>query len=159
MEAQIDFYLNDPVYMNFLSNHSYFYEESIRNMIGIRAVCLVLLAQVRQIRDHLGPDEIQALLAANDMAPFEEYDCSLSPEERKPVIPFETYYPFINASQQDIVLHWIDDQEHNVFVRAGEIIVNSVTDRIYDEDIIEVHINGECVQQYRTSINGFLLFR
>ncbi len=159
MEAQIDFYMNDPVYMNFLSNHSYFYEESIRNMIGIRAVCLVLLAQVKQIRDHLSPDEIQGLLVSNNMIHFESYDCSQSPEERMPVVPFETYYPFINSSEQDIVLHWIDDQEHNVLVRAGEMVVNSVTHRIYDQDIIEVRIDGECAQKYRTAIDGFLLFR
>lgn len=153
---RLEFQKANPIFKNFLKEHSIRYTESLRNMSGIKSTCIVLIAQIKKIRDHYSKLELQQEIAKYGLKPFESYSCEINDIQGQPQLKLETIYPFYNASDTTVFITWTDDTKHRIELQPGEITTNSFTDRILAGQLITLE-GKDCLIKFETDVNGYLL--
>ncbi|MCJ7466930.1 MAG: hypothetical protein MUO53_09585 [Maribacter sp.] len=153
---RLEFQLTNPIYKNFLKEHKTRYIESLRNMSGIRTTCIVLIAQIKKIRNHYSQLELQQEMTKNGLQPFESYDCEINTIQSLQRLNLETLYPFFNTSASTVFITWTDDTKHRIELQPGEITANSFTDRIKGNQLITLEVK-DCRMKFSTAVNGYLL--
>jgi hypothetical protein len=159
LNKQIDFYLEDPIYKNYLTNYIDGYSYALREMIGVRSACLVILAEIKRIREHFGANEIHTLFSQYTITPYASVSCDyvaiLNSDFKEPA----TYLPFYNASNQMKTMQWIDSENNvvkDILLQPGELAINPAPKRMQENALIEVVLNGDCITKYQAKQDGFL---
>ena len=159
---QVDFYLESPVYKNYLAFFLDGYSYSMREMIGVRSACLVILAEIKRIRENPSVDDIEKLFGQYNIAPYPEHSCLDSMVSLSDFYEPGTYLPLFNSSNQTQTIQWLDD-EYNVVkaieLAPGELTINAASKRMRANALIEIMNNGECTMKYQAETNGYLLIR
>ena len=159
---QVDFYLESPVYKNYLAGFLDGYSYSVREMIGVRSACLVILAEIKRIRENPSADDIQKLFGQYNIAPYSEQTCDDSKVSLSDFYEPSTYLPLFNSSNQSRTIQWLDDENNivkEIKLNSGELTINSPSKRMKANALIEVLINGECTIKYQAERNGYLLIK
>jgi hypothetical protein len=161
LNKQIDFYLEDPVYKNYLATYIDGYKYSVREMIGVRSACLVILAEIKRIREDLGPDEIKILFGEYNMTPYLQKTCDDSQVSGIDFNEPETYLPLYNASNQTRSIQWIGDVDgvEKIELKPGELTINPASKRMQENVLIDILLNEECIMKYQAKVNGYLLIK
>ena len=162
LHKQIDFYLNNPVYKNYLSSYIDGYQYSLREMIGVRSACLVILAEIKRIRENYGVNEITELFRLYGITPYLKQTCDAVKVIDSDFNEPGTYLPLYNASNQTKNMQWIDDGSNTlkkIELKPGEITINPASKRMQVNAGIEIIYNGECTMNYQAKRNGFLLIQ
>ena len=162
INKQVDFYLENPVFKNYLASYNEGYRYLLREMIGIRSSCLVILAEIKRIRENFEDDDIKALFEQYHILPYSKQDCddikvSMSDFNEPP-----TYLPLINFSDEIINIQWHDfssNLNQNIQLKPGELRINPVSKRLHGDALIDIIFNGECATKYQAKRNGYLLIQ
>ena len=162
INKQVDFYLENPVFKNYLASYNEGYRYLLREMIGIRSSCLVILAEIKRIREYFEDDDIKALFEQYHILPYSKQDCddikvSMSDFNEPP-----TYLPLINFSDEIINIQWHDfsiNLNQNIQLKPGELRINPVSKRLHGNALIDIIFNGECATKYQAKRNGYLLIQ
>lgn len=159
LNKQVDFYLEDPVYKNYLTSYIDYYRYSVREMIGVRSACLVILAEIKRIRENLGSDEITALFGQYNITPYIQKTCN---DAKVSIVDFnepETYLPLFNSSNQTRNIQWKNEEDlvDKIKLKPGELTINPASKRMQENVLIEIILNGECTMKYQAKMNGYLL--
>lgn len=160
LNNQIDFYLENPIYKNYLTNYIEGYSYSLREMIGVRSACLVILAEIKRIREHFGADDIQALFRQYTITPYVEATCDHVVISKSDFYEPGTYLPLFNASNQTKSIQWADSENNvikDIELQPGELAINPAAKRMQENVLIEIVLNGDCNTKYQAQPNGFLL--
>lgn len=153
---RLEFQLTNPKFKSFLKEHQIRYTESLRNMSGIRTTCIVMMAQIKKIKDHYSKLQLQQELNKNGLKPFKSYSCEKDSIQSLARLNLETIYPFFNASDKTVYITWTDDTQHRIELQPGEITTNSFTDRIKGGQSITLE-DKDCIVKFETDIDGYLL--
>ena len=162
LNKQIDFYLENPVYKNYLTSYIDGYRYSLREMIGIRSACLVILAEIKRIRGNIGADEIAELFSQYSIIPYPEKTCDFAEVSRIDYNEPSSYLPLFNSSNQSKTIQWIDAEKktiREIQLKPGEIAINPASKRMQANVLIEIVTDGECSKKYQAKRNGFLLIQ
>ena len=162
LNKQVDFYLENLVYKNYLRSYTDGYRYSLREMIGVRSACLVILAEIKKIRGDFGADEIKTLFGTYNITPYSEKTCN---DAEVSIADFNepgTYFPLFNATNETIIMQWYDDENNTVKeiqLKPGELTINAASKRMQGNVLIEIVFNGECIKKYQAKSNGYLLIQ
>ena len=162
LNKQVDFYLENPIYKNFLSSYIYGYSYSLREMVGIRSASLVILAEIKRVRENFDADDVKKLFSQYNITPYTEQSCDDSKVSTNDFNDPSTYLPLFNATNQIKNIQW-EDYENNLVkkieLKPGELTVNPVSKRMHENALIKIFINGECTIKYQAKTNGYLLIQ
>jgi len=162
LNKQVDFYLENPVYKNYLRSYTDGYKYSLREMIGVRSACLVILAEIKKIRGDFGADEIKMLFGQYNITPYSEKTCHDSGVSNGDFNETGTYLPLFNSSNETKIIQWKDDDDgftKEIQLKPGELTINPASKRLQGNVLIEVIFNGECIKKYQAKSNGYLLIQ
>jgi len=162
LNKQVDFYLENPIYKNFLRSYIDGYSYSLREMLGIRSACLVILAEIKRVRGNFDADDIKELFSQYNVTPYTEQACDDTKVSTDEFNDPSTYLPILNATNQTKNIQW-EDYENNLVkkiqLKPGELTVNPVSKRMHENVLIKIILNGECTMKYQAKTNGFLLIQ
>ncbi len=159
---QVDFYLKSPVYKNYLAFFLDGYSYSAREMIGVRSACLIILAEIKRIRENLSADDIEQLFGQYNIAAYPEQSCDDSKVSLNDFYEPGTYLPLFNSSMQSRTIQWLDDESNvikEIELASGELTINPASKRMKSNALIELLSNGECIMKYQAERNGYLLIQ
>ncbi len=162
LNKQVDFYLENPVYKNYLISYIDGYRYSLREMIGVRSACLVILAEIKRIRENLGADDIKELFGQYNITPYPEQTCDDSEVSNSLFNEQDTYLPLFNSSNQTRSIQWKDYKINlvkEIQLKPGELTINPASKRMHENALIEIIFNGECIMKYQAKRNGYLLIQ
>ncbi|WP_172827412.1 hypothetical protein [Formosa sp. Hel1_31_208] len=160
LNKQVDFYLNNSIYRNYLTSYMDGYRLSLREMIGVRSSCLVILAEIKRIRENYGSEEIKTLFQHYKMSPYVQKVCGSIEIDTSNNKEVGTYVPLFNASDETKHLRWNDDDYDlikELELKPGELMVNPASKRMQTNTLLEVISNGKCIITYQVERNGYLL--
>lgn len=162
LNKQIDFYLENPVYKNYLTSYTDGYRYSLREMIGVRSACLVILAEIKRIRENFGADDIKKLFGQYNITPYSEQACDDSEVSLSDFNEPSTYVPLFNSSNQTKNITWKDNELNivkEIQLKPGELTINPASKRMQENARIEIILNGKCTMRYQAIRNGYLLIQ
>lgn len=153
---RLEFQKTSPIFKNFLKEHKYRYTESLRNTSGIKTTCVVLIAQIKKIKDNYTDSELKQELNRFNLKPFDSYNCDINSLDNNLSLKLETIYPLYNNSKSTAYIVWEDDTAHRIELDPGEFTTNSFMDRIQSGQLITLE-DDNCILKFNTDINGYLL--
>jgi hypothetical protein len=162
LNKQIDFYLENQVYKNYLTNYIDGYLYSLREMIGIRNACLVILAEIKRVRENISADGIKELFRQYNITPYPEQSCDDAVVSISDFNEPATYLPLFNTSNQTRNIQWKDYDNNlvkKIQLKPGELTINPASKRMNENVLIELILNGECTKKYQAKRNGYLLIQ
>jgi len=157
-----DFSLENPVYKNYLTSYTDGYRYSLREMIGVRSACLVILAEIKRIRGNFGADDIKELFGQYNITPYSEQACVNSEVSISDFNEPSTYVPLFNSSNQTKNIIWKDNElsiVKEIQLKPGELTINPASKRMQENARIEIIFNGECTMKYQAIRNGYLVIQ
>jgi hypothetical protein len=162
LHKQVDFYLENPIYKNYLTSSLDGYRFAAREMIGVRSACLVILAEIKRIREGLGGEAIQKLFSQYNIKPYPEHSCDDAGTASDEFYEPGTYLPLFNSSDHAQTIQWLDDANNvvqEIELNPGELTINPASKRMKANALIELRFNGECTMKYQAEINGYLFIQ
>ena len=162
INKQVDFYLENPIYKNYLSNYIYGYSYSLREMIGVRSACLVILAEIKRARENFNTEDINRLFSKYNVSPYSEKTCNESRESMSNFDEPATYIPLLNSTNNIVSIRWRDDEDtfkKEILIKPGELTINPVSKRLQENTLLEIIFHGECIKKYQAKTNGYLLIQ
>jgi hypothetical protein len=162
LNKQVDFYLNNPTFKNYLTSYIDGYSYSLREMIGVRSASLVILAEIKRVRENFDADDIKNLFSQYNITPYAEHVCDDSIVSTINFNEPSTYLPLLNASNQIRNIQWVDPEINlvkKIQLKPGELTISPVSKRMHENALIKIILNGECTMKYQVKTNGFLLIQ
>ena len=162
INEQVEFYLKNPIYKNYLSNYIYGYSYSLREMIGVRNACLVILAEIKRVREKINTEDINELFSKYNVTPYSEKTCNESKESISNFDEPATYIPILNSTNNIVSIQWKDEEntfKKEIEIKPGELTINPVSKRLQENSILEIIFHGECIKKYQAKTNGYLLIQ
>jgi uncharacterized protein DUF6090 len=162
LNQQVDFYLTNPIFKNYLASYLDGYIYALREMIGVRSACLVILAEIKRIRGDSRAKDIIALFKKYNVTPFPQQACDNFDVAISELNEASTYLPLFNASDEIKHIKWrdeLDNVSREIQLNPGELKINPATHRMKLNVLIEVISEEECTMKYQAKRNGFLLIQ
>ncbi len=160
-EDELDYYLNDPNYINRvlfsrnLSLNSYF-----AKVITRRHLEIYLLSLIKEIKKgKQSVIETKLLFEKLELNPFKSYECNLTITETSSEIHFNTPFLFINKSKDSVVISHLSNDERilNSHFLAPEEFLSFGMFKYLDGQIFEVTDKYKNNQKYKAVKDGYLL--
>ena len=162
LNKQVSFYLENPIFKNYLTSYIDGYSYSLREMIGVRSACLIILAEIKRVRGDFGLDDIKELFGQFNITPYPAQACNDFEVSISNFNEPASYLPLFNSSNQTIKLQWKDEEDISVKeiqLKPGELAINPASKRMQENALIKIILNGKCTMKYQAKTNGYLLIQ
>lgn len=151
VESNIDYLLNDPIYLNALTLHRFAYlHNNVYNVTELRSLSAVILANLEQIEKNDRESDLNTLFQELGLKPDKQINDTTGIITNSK-LQFRTSHLWYNASDQPVDI--VRFQQYTTTLSPGEFHTPSVP----DGELVEVVFKNKDSQFYQTVIDGYLL--
>ncbi|GAB5550966.1 MAG: hypothetical protein Sapg2KO_05570 [Saprospiraceae bacterium] len=156
INKEIDFFLTEKSYRGKVNLSNKMMREALFYCANYRHTSLIMLINLKQLRERFDKVQIQKLLSQFDLTPFDRINCQTSFEKSDPDLI--QAYLLLNLSKEPVQLRRRSANETSytiIDLKPGQIRRRTVFKG--PTDIYEQVAEGSCIESYTSRNEGYLL--